>query len=223
MTQPAMGNFTTEAGVYTVAPFQHENPPFDIRMLGIKRGGISTACYEGFLPSYSMQRSRLYLDRIWLLGRRCDLPDICGIAPECPDDPEQYGTCNYYNLRLPLGFGGDLEVTTDTDFTAWRGHPDGMKVRFTLTYVDGILRAADDTSYNIDTAMSHIYCPPVDRPIEHLQLPSRATPFDEWVIPLTEYDREHLLKENGYEVHRTKERQRHREESLKRLAVPNNQ
>ena len=63
MTQPAMGNFTTEAGVFTVAPFQRENRPFHIKTLGIQRGGLSTDCYEGFLPSYSTLKSRLYLDR----------------------------------------------------------------------------------------------------------------------------------------------------------------
>jgi hypothetical protein len=200
MTQPAMGTFTTEAGVFTVAPFQDENRPFHIKMLGIEPGGFSTACYEGFLPSYAMWKSRLYLDRLWLLGRRCDLPDVCGIAPECPDKPEEYGTCNYFNLRLPLGFNGDLEVTTDTDFTAWRGHRDGMKIRFTLTFHGGLLRAADNTSYNIDTAMNHVYCPPNDRPIDNLPLPSRSTPFDDWVIPLTEHEKKRIADEAKWEA-----------------------
>lgn len=190
-----MGIFTTEVGVYTVAPFQDWNRPFDIKMLGIKPGGMSTACYEGFLPSYSMWRSRLYLDRLWLLGRRRDLPDICGIVPECPEDPEKYGTCNYYDLRLPLGFNGDLEVTTDDGLFAWRGNPDGTKIRFTLTFHAGLLCAADNTSYNIDTAMNHVYCPPRDTPIDHLPLPSRSTPFDEWVIPLTEWEKKEIAEE----------------------------
>ncbi len=219
MTQPAMGNFTTDAGVFTVAPFQDENRPFDLAMLGIKASGMSTACYEGWLPSYAMWSGRLYLAELNVYAYREELPDICGIFPEEPSR----GGCYYRGLRLPFGFCGDLDVTTDTGLTAWRGDCDGMKVRFTLSFHGGLLRAVDNTSYNIDTAMSHIYCPPYDRPVDDLPLPDRSTPFDEYVIPLTEYEKERLLKEEGYEVHRAERRQRYREESLRKLAIPPSQ
>ena len=121
-----MGNFTTEAGVFTVAPFQNSKRPFNIKMLGIEATGISTACYEGWLPSYAMWAGRLYLAELMVYAYREELPDICGIFP---DEPHR-GNCFYRGLRLPLGFCGDLEVTSHDGLFAWRGDWDGMKIRF---------------------------------------------------------------------------------------------
>ena len=66
---------------------------------------------------------------------------------------------------------------------------------FTLSFHGGLLCAADNTSYNINTAMNHRYCPPVDRPLEDLPLPDRTTPFDEYVIPLTESEKGRIAEE----------------------------
>ena len=198
MTMPAMGNFTTEAGVFTVAPFQDDNRPFDIAMLGLKSEGVSTDCYEGWLPSYAMWKGRLYLAELWIMTVSQNLPAICGVYPDGNDN----WASTYRGLGLPLGFNGDLEVTTDQSWVAWRGDRDGMKNRFTLTFHGGLLRAADNTSYNIDTTMNHKYCPPVDRPIEHLPLPDRSTPFDEHVIPLTEHEKQQIAEEAEREAQR---------------------
>jgi hypothetical protein len=47
-----------------------------------------------------------------------------------------------------------------------------------------------------------VYCPPRDCPVDHLPLPDRSTPFDEYVIPLTEWEKKEIAEEAARESKR---------------------
>jgi hypothetical protein len=197
MCEQATGNLTTEIGVFTVMlPGGDEPRPFAPEMLGLKATGFSTGCYDGYVASYAMWKSRLYLAELEILANRRELPDICGIYPEGEWDAK------YRGLRLPLGFCGDIYVTPGANMPdCWGGWGDD-KVQFRLNFHGGVLRDTENfTNYRL-FATTVKYSPPRDQPVDHLPLRDRSTPFDEYVIPLTEDERRRIAEEAAWDAER---------------------
>jgi hypothetical protein len=195
MCEQWTGNLTTEIGAFTVfLPYSDEPRPFDIKMLGLKSSGFCTGCYDGYVASYSMWNSRLFLAELMVIADRRELPDICGIYPE--------RDAIYRGLRLPLGFCGDMYVTPGAkQSNCWGGWGDD-KVQYRLNFHGGILRDAEDFTHYRLNAMGVKYDPPRDLPVDHLPVPDRRTPFDAYIIPLTDWEKRRIAEEAADDAER---------------------
>ncbi len=199
MCRQAQGKLTTECGIFTVrTPDCREPRPFHLGMLGLKATMISTGCSDGFVASYAMWNGRLFLAELRVLTERRDLPDICGIYPES-EYPR--GDSTYLGLRLPLGYSGDLWVESIDEFTAWIPIRERTRISYRVNFCGGLLQTAEKFTYNPQehyAAVMH----PCDRSMDELPPPDLSTPFDSQIVPLTEYERERISREEMLEQKR---------------------
>lgn len=200
MSQQATGNLTTERGIFTVrTPDYREPRPFHLGMLGFKSNIRSTGCYDGFVASYAMWEGRLFLAELCVLvDRREELPDICGIFPEVRERGEDP---TYRGLRLPLGYTGYLWLEPREEFTVWIPIRERTRISYRVSFCGGLLRAAEKFVYNPQehyAAVMH----PRDFALDELPPPDVSTPFDDQLIPLSEYERERIEREYTLEYKR---------------------
>lgn len=197
MCEQATGNLTTEIGAFTVMlPYSDEPRPFEIKMFGLPSSGFCTGCYDGYVASYAMWNSRLFLAELMVVTDRRELPDICGIYPE-----GEYNA-TYRGLRLPLGYCGDMYVTPGANMLdCWGGWGDD-KVQYRLNFHGGVLRDAENFTLLRHSAEAVKYDPPRDRPVDDLPLPDRSTPFDPSIIPLTEQEKWRIARDAASDAER---------------------
>ena len=121
---------------------------FDPEIIGVERGGLSTACWKGWYSSWKLMGGRLYLDNLNTFGG--ELPPICGI--EAHGDKFSLG---YKRLMLPWGYTGEITVIpSDDQDRAWGlyygiAENDEVVPQFVLHFEKGRLMSARNTSYLI--------------------------------------------------------------------------
>lgn len=120
---------------------------FDPEKYGLHPDMQSTACYKGFIISFSVKDGQLYIDTLRVYCRDGAYPVINGITPEKVEENFFSGGMDYKNLNIASQYTGVITIGRHL-LDLYRGRAftgrHSYEVIYDLTFENGLLKKKEN-------------------------------------------------------------------------------